>query len=65
MIGNTELLVAYGHHQLNPVRTIQQAWDRLNATPYATDKASSYSMLRQLMLEINKKEVKSCQKEEI
>ena len=49
-IGNDTLLSKYGHHQYNSVRTIQQAWDKLNSTPYSVSKASSYGRLRELML---------------
>lgn len=55
-IGNEELLKRYGDRQLNEFRTIQQAWDRLNSTPYHSAKAPQYSSLRQLMLEIHQEE---------
>jgi len=48
---NAELLVAHGHIKFNDFRTIQQAWDKLNSTPYHPSKAPQYSMLRQLMLD--------------
>lgn len=55
-IGNDQLLAEYGSHQFNEFRTIQQAWDKLNLTPYDVSKAPQYSMLRQLMLGIQEKE---------
>lgn len=52
---NKLLLNLYGHHQLNEFRTIRQAWDRLNSTPYHPSKAPYYAKLREIMLEIHKK----------
>lgn len=51
MVGNDELLAKHGHIKFNLARTVQQAWDKLNSTPYHTSKASQYRLLRQLMLD--------------
>ncbi len=53
---NTDLLNKHGHIMLNEFRTIRQAWDRLNITPYHHSKAHSYSMLRRLMLKEHERE---------
>ena len=53
IIGNEELLKLHGHYRLNDFRTIQQAWNRLNSTPYHPSKAPDYARLRQIMLKIH------------
>lgn len=57
MVGNDALLSKHGHIKFNLVRTVQQAWDKLNSTPYHTSKAPQYRLLRQLMLKEYEKEV--------
>lgn len=50
IVGNDILLNLHGSMRYNDFKTVRQAWDMLDSTPYHPSKAASYSRLRQMML---------------